>query len=113
MIVRENVERHCRYLCQKLIRVGASAAAGISSQRPLQTDASSSQAAEIVKITGFDKFLTLMLVPPIPVSSRVSNRGTRPRFARATAPHRANAFPARRGLRRSRRAPFRTAAPIP
>jgi len=36
--------------------VGAAAAAGMSSQCPLQTDASSSQAAEIVKITGFDMF---------------------------------------------------------
>ncbi len=34
-------------------RVAASAAAGMSSQCPLHTDASSSQAAEIVKITGF------------------------------------------------------------
>ena len=32
----------------------ASAAAGMSSQCPLQTEASSSHAAEIVKITGFD-----------------------------------------------------------
>ena len=34
--------------------VGASAAAGMSSQWPLQTEASSSQTADIVKITGFD-----------------------------------------------------------
>jgi hypothetical protein len=34
--------------------VGASAAAGMSSQCPLQTEASWSQAAEIVKMTGFD-----------------------------------------------------------
>jgi hypothetical protein len=35
-------------------RVGASAAAGISSQCPLQTNACWSQAAEIVKMTGLD-----------------------------------------------------------
>src|SRR5262249_38066618 len=34
--------------------VGASAAAGMSSQCPLHTEASSSQAAEMVKMTGFD-----------------------------------------------------------
>jgi len=38
--------------------VGASAAAGISSQCPVQTEASSSHAAEIVKITGFDILAT-------------------------------------------------------
>jgi hypothetical protein len=44
--------------------VGASAAAGMSSQCPLQTEASSSQAAEIVKITGFDMFAPLPTAPP-------------------------------------------------
>jgi hypothetical protein len=44
--------------------VGASAAAGMSSQCPLQTDASSSHAAEIVKITGFDMFGLLSSMRP-------------------------------------------------
>src|SRR4029077_17264641 len=41
--------------------VGASAAAGMSSQCPVQTDASLSHAAEIVKITGL---AILSLLPP-------------------------------------------------
>ena len=43
-----------RYENTNQLMTSIAAAAGISSQCPLQTDASSSQTAEIVKMTGFD-----------------------------------------------------------
>jgi hypothetical protein len=52
MVVRQQVERHRGIFSRSPSRVGASAAAGMSSQWPLQTDASSSQAAEMVKNHG-------------------------------------------------------------
>ena len=47
--------------------VPASAAAGISSQCPVQTEASSSQVAETVKITGLDTAAPLLMRGPRPL----------------------------------------------
>jgi hypothetical protein len=52
MIVGQEVKRHRRDFCKSSSSVGASAAAGISSQCPAQTAASSSHFAEIVKMSG-------------------------------------------------------------
>jgi hypothetical protein len=65
MIVGQQIERHRGNLRQQSSSsVGASAAAGMSSQCPLQTEASWFDAAEIVKITGFDMFAPLAPAPP-------------------------------------------------
>jgi hypothetical protein len=54
MIVRQQIETIAEIFSRSLSSVGASAAAGMSSQCPLQTEASSSRLAEIVKMTGRD-----------------------------------------------------------
>jgi hypothetical protein len=53
VIVREEIERHCRDFAEQLVQRGRIRSGGNVVAVPLQTDASSSQAAEIVKITGF------------------------------------------------------------
>ena len=60
MIVGQQIERHGGIFASSSSSVGASAAAGMSSQCPVQTDASLSHAAEIVKITGL-AILSLLL----------------------------------------------------
>jgi hypothetical protein len=54
MIVRQQIETIAEIFSRSSSSVSASAAAGMSSQCPLQTEASSSRLAEIVKMTGRD-----------------------------------------------------------
>lgn len=56
MVVRQQIESNRRHFRQALIQAWRMAAAGMSSQCPDQTVASSSQVAEIKKIAGFAIF---------------------------------------------------------
>jgi hypothetical protein len=54
MIVRQQIETIAEIFSRNSSSAGASAAAGMSSQCPLQTEDSSPRPAEIVKMTGRD-----------------------------------------------------------
>ena len=77
MIVGQQIERHCGNLRQQLIERRRVGRGRNSSQCPVQTAASSSHAAEIVKITGFD-MLALHRAVPSPACGRGWGEGHRP-----------------------------------